>query len=106
MPARRAAGARFAIQAVLAGLGLLVAAGSAAADIADYINRPITAIRLQVEKVEAREQALTDLIFQAPNRLADRRLCAMQLGRGARKAAFRGNCEKHAQFRQFHGGLI
>ena len=48
------------------------------------------------------EEALADLVFEAADGLADGRLGPMQLGRGARKAALRGNGEKDAQFRQFH----
>ena len=52
------------------------------------------------------EQPLPHFLFEAANRLADGGLGAVQLRGGARKAAFRGNGEKHAQFCQFHADLL
>ena len=52
------------------------------------------------------EQLLAEVVFEAPHRLADGRLGAVDLGRGARKAALFRNREEDPQGCQVHKLLI
>ena len=52
------------------------------------------------------EQPLPHLVLEPADGLADGRLGAVQLRRGARKAALGGHGEKYTQFCQFHAGAL
>ncbi len=51
------------------------------------------------------EQGLAEILFQLVNRLAYRRLGAMQLFRCPGKLAFPGHRQEHFQLRQIHTNL-
>ena len=52
------------------------------------------------------EQPLADAFLETPHRLADRRLGAVKLHGGPRKAPFGGHLEEDPQFGQLHGSVV
>src|SRR3954470_1137937 len=52
------------------------------------------------------EELVAEFILQAPDRLADRRLRAVQFLGGLGKTAILGDCDKRIEVLQLHGGII